>query len=329
MKNGLIKYPFDVDANKQALIQKYTIPGADYSENIARGMLASHATSRKNLLSILQDNKIYSYNELTKLHPKVVENNLLTTTDQLDIQLGLDNFVFLSMGRGTVSELVDHYLCFKHDIIWTKNALASLIEIAECGALVSPQTEQVHKILHWFTSDHIAKINDFAAQRLFSELVRGTDFDEILTLFLRKHYQTIRDYTTAQRFPEQILPQEFPFNKLNTDRRQGPQLMIPHELPLDDKLYALIDVYGTWDLKNNSRGKSSIRRNQIVRIKEVAKHLPKEHKISNHIFQKNPEGMEFGLMILINLLMQELWYLSMQGYEWDMEAWLIDLIKTY
>ena len=94
MHHKLINYPFDPEANKQALLQKYSIPGVGYSENLARVMLGSHATSRKNLLSILQDNKIYSYRKLTKIHPKVVANNLLTTTDQLDVKLGLDNFVF-------------------------------------------------------------------------------------------------------------------------------------------------------------------------------------------------------------------------------------------
>lgn len=75
----------DTQKNRDVLTQKYG--NAPLQTRLAETLLATHATSFTNLLSILKDKKIYSYQKLQKIHPHVVADPLLTTTDQLDIRL--------------------------------------------------------------------------------------------------------------------------------------------------------------------------------------------------------------------------------------------------
>ena len=71
-----------------------------------------HWTTIERWLSILHDKKIYAHHTLWEKKPHIYKDRQNNATDELDISLWLDKYVFLNIWRVNPGDLHDIYFCF-------------------------------------------------------------------------------------------------------------------------------------------------------------------------------------------------------------------------
>lgn len=237
------KYQADLKRNLDDQLQSYSgvepsVDMVDWSQKL----MAIHGTTIESLLSILNDGEIHSYAELESVHPEIPRNRQSRQTDELDINLGLHQYVFWNVGRVHPAALHDVYLCARNDLIEQPDNLVSMREIANLGALVSPEAQHIHREQHrGSTSAEIERINHEAAQKFFKLLVQGSDFSPLFARFLQKHYpESIAAYWADLCYPGTKLSiTEYRGVPMVSGTWEGPQLMTPGSVP-SEKVQSLL-----------------------------------------------------------------------------------------
>lgn len=156
-------------------------------------------------------------------------------TDDLDRKHGFDRYVFTTLGRCATQNEGEIMFAFPaSEILPQEGVLFSFKEIADYGALVSPEAEAVFRAR---TGKSPNARNAKAAGEFFRNVVRGSDAPRLLSSFLIAHYNEYVDYLLSLTYPGEkleIIPELGVHNVWG-----GPQCMVPDELPLDRCAYVL------------------------------------------------------------------------------------------
>lgn len=240
----------------------------DTAKHYAQKLLAVHGTTIESLYSILDDGRIFSYKELIEHHPEIVDDRQQRQTDELDVELGLHEFVFWNVGRVHPVAMHDVYLCAKNELVTRPDNLVSLREIVHFGALVSPEAKNVHRKLNGpMSNEEIQRINDEAAEKFFKTLISGPDFPGLFSRFFHRHYKDqLLQYLGTLSYPG-VSPS---FHRYSSEEAlvkgtwEGPQLMVPGSVGMEDVQALLVT---TTDKKKVEKiMKSGFPENKIFRI---------------------------------------------------------------
>jgi hypothetical protein len=194
---------------------------------------AVHGTTIERALGIIKDQRIASYATLAIEKPEVIANNITVNTDQLDVKLGLDKYVFLNLGRVHPFSVHPVYFVFPNSITKTAGAIASLREIVHFGALVSKEAEDFAKKANpKLTDNKIKNINRQAEVEFFKNSYRGADFiSEVFPRFIQREFPQIQHYTSSLMFPNaEVKTTQVGQEVVVHGCWEGPQIMVPKEI---------------------------------------------------------------------------------------------------
>lgn len=210
------------------------VPADSEMHTWSRFALGVHGTTIERAKRILECDEILSHRALSEQNAKVVTDRQSLQTDQLDVALGLDKYVFLSYGKIAPQgdKLYDVFFCFPNQRVLTENTLVSFREIAEFGALVSPEGVAHHQYHRNLSDNAIAALNEKATQSFFSNLFHAKDFrEELFPAFLYKNFEIFPHYLAALNYPGtsgklQEVGGEFSFEGMWS----GPQVMVENKI---------------------------------------------------------------------------------------------------
>lgn len=228
--------PLDFEANRVRVEQAFSLGGIEARPcdvERANALPCVHGTTVDRFLSIARDGAIYPHRQLRDIHPEIVEARLENATDELDFELGLDHYAFFSVGRCHPGDMQELYICFPHDLVQKPDALVAFKEIVHYGALVSPEAKRIFKAENPGANPNIR--NRSAAEKFFSELLTGEQFQELWPRFLQKWFPNgLMSYSAKGVFPTIFRPQD------GVSGWEGPQLTIPNQVDLKDSFYVLV-----------------------------------------------------------------------------------------
>lgn len=128
---------------------------------------------------------------------------MVANTDALDRKHGFDKYVFMTLGRNATHNGGEISLVFPAAGILKKpGVLFSLKEVADYGAMVSPEAEAVFRAN---TGKPAKARNEKAVREFFRNVVRGTDAPRVMTAFLQKHYAEYVEYLLSLTYPGEEL----------------------------------------------------------------------------------------------------------------------------
>ena len=229
---------FDVAANRENWLRRELsgVTADDVHNTWAKFHLAVHGTSLERSLSIIADGAIESHSSLERSHPEIVAQRLQNLTDALDIKLGLDRYVFLSVGRVHPTDVHPVYFLFQNSIAETPGSLVALREIVHFGALVSPEAADFYKRATGKRNLNVEKLNFNAASEFFTNQFSGSDFvNEIFPRFLQKHFSQVNRFTTTLLYPGASLNVRLADGVASTNAWEGPQLQFPGKISLGER----------------------------------------------------------------------------------------------
>lgn len=178
----LINYNFDAERNyRAALLDIRFKDQTPTSEQLAYAQTAPliHGTTVDRLERICGDTGLLM--PLAELDVRGLSSDfdkMDLSTDELDRELGMDNFTFWSLGRAKVSpEQHQVYLVVNNPNI-LQHSLVAFEDIAEMGAVVSPEWRQ-QLVEAGFSNDFIETRNRKAIRSYFRSLMMGEDFSDI------------------------------------------------------------------------------------------------------------------------------------------------------
>ena len=174
----------DFDVNKAKVIHENglnAVASSESSESLARLLPCVHGTTVDRLLSIICDKTIISHRSLASVHPEIPAARLENATDELDISLGLDAYVFLGVGRVHPVDVQESYVLFPSNLVNDPDSFVSMREIVHYGALVSPEAKRKFKRDSPRANPDV--VNKYASNKFFSDLLRGENFAEIFPFF--------------------------------------------------------------------------------------------------------------------------------------------------
>ncbi len=239
--NKLIKHRLNLQGNLRRLQNQLPkrVIGEEYKE-WGKGFLPVHGTSIEKFEQIVETGSIQSYDQLKAAGSQAVQNGLENATDDLDVKLGLHQYVFFNIGRVNPTEFHPVYLVMENDFIKRPGNLVALKEIVHHGALVSPQARAVHKNNN--PNANIRKINRRAAKEFFESVVEGKHFPELFGRFLQQHYsQNVHHYLSAATYPGETLREIYSDGIFKTmNFWEGPQLKVPQQVDFSDVACVLI-----------------------------------------------------------------------------------------
>ncbi len=228
----LIRYTFDPEKNAREMLRNLKSAPDDIHWTWAKYFLCIHGTTPELLRSIVEDDTVFSYAELEKIHPEVTQNRKERATDSLDIELGLHRYSFWNVGRVHPADVQDLYLCAPNSLIQSEGALVAPREITHFGALVSPESIAVRRESQ--PNLDVMKRNQSAVQQFFKTVVKGKDFRNIFGRFLQHHYpREYAHYLSAMFYPgEKPKIERIAGKQAIMNAWEGPQLKIPGAVPL-------------------------------------------------------------------------------------------------
>ena len=191
-----------------------------------------HGTTIERLEMIIKDGYINSHKELSSTRPNIVKQRLENATDELDISLGLDQYVFMNVGRVHPGDIQEVYICFPNSEISKEHNLVALQEITHFGAIVSPESARIHESM--YPNSSVKRTNKRATENFFKTVIKGETFPKLYASFLQKHFPNLLDYSTNLLFPN-----EKPVMKIIEDTPclvnawEGPQLKIPRRQSIE------------------------------------------------------------------------------------------------
>jgi hypothetical protein len=185
-----------------------------------------HVTTADRAMRILESWMLLPLARLKK--EGVVYDREWINTDKLDEKLWLDHYVFTTLWRNAFHNWWTISLAFRPTKILRQPwVLASLKEVGDYGALVSPEAEEVYRRATWKDP---WLVNRIAVQRFLGWLVRGEDFSRVFAWFLQKNFSKYLDYLTTFTYPGEVLST----NEIwSTNIWWWPQVMIPKLVNLD------------------------------------------------------------------------------------------------
>lgn len=303
-----------LENNASKLLNRFSFQ--ENRTSIGEALLLCHGTSSKNLNLILKSDRISSYKSLQENWSEVILDNNLVNTDLLDKKLWLDDYVFLSMWRWSISELNSHYLLFGNQILESEWALSSLLEIAELWSVVSEEARK----FYWFSKKKVAKLNSIAKKRFDAWLIKWSDFKNVFDAFYYAHYSDPLEYAMSLEYPLKSPLHKEPFNR-EIVPRQWPQLMVPYFVEIKRNLYAILDLY--WDQQYSYNEKY-----KVVNLYEVVKEIFGS-KTAIELLQYKGLPTDKNMM-LINLLIHNLWEMkSLWNHSQDLQSCLITYMKEW
>ncbi len=212
---------------------------SEYFTNYSALAPLVHGTSLPNLYSILDSGSVKSYASLEKIGHNAVSDSMLTQTDELDIKLGLHNFTFWDLGRGH-AETGQYGAYLLADNALLDEGLASFLEIANLGALVSPEAMAQYRYGLGFSEAQIERRNKQATDRYFEGLFLGSDFRNAFAKYLTAYHRNATSFFTMWHHHESDRSQDglvtIHKDTMKESIRsswQGPQLIVPGEVPLE------------------------------------------------------------------------------------------------
>ena len=186
----------------------------------------THVTTLENVENILRTGTILSIHaqeKQWKFHDRMEVN-----TDILDRKHWFDKYVFTTFGRTAFHNGWSIALAFPSTkILQTPWVIASAKEIADCGALVSKEAEEIYRDA---TNKDPALQNRKALNSFMSGIIHWSDFERFFTWFLLKNFSSYTQYLFALTYPGEEL-KENESGAMNI--WWWPQCMIPNSLSLD------------------------------------------------------------------------------------------------
>ena len=124
-------------------------------------------------------------------------------------------------------------LKFQNSLIDRPDNLVALREITHYGAIVSPESAELYRRTE--QGINIPMRNKKAADEFFKNIVRGTDFHKLFSVFLQNSYSNLLEYQTGTCFPgtnpTYKLIEGFPHM---SNSWEGPQLKVPRKVSIND-----------------------------------------------------------------------------------------------
>lgn len=284
----------------------------DIHETWARFFPAVHGTTFARAEKIVTCGEIRSYRTLVQQNSAEVRNRAEILTDSLDIQLGLDNSIFLSLGRVNPCDIHPIYFVFRNDIIENTQAAVALREIAHFRALVSPEAVEFARRAHPNLSDHeVQTRNQQAAENFFNNVFSHSDFiDSIFPRFLQLHFPQIGRYSGDIAYPQTTLEVVQAGNDVCVmNAWDGPQVMVPETISLGTTEPAILI---TDPIRSESMKKRLIaagaKEEQIFSVNEVLSiyqerfpEIGEYRKLLNEAFYLNMALRDIALMADYNV----------------------------
>lgn len=238
---GLLHYDFDPSRNAAQWnmnpAYRNVVPTAELATYSALAPLI-HATPLENVDGILRAGTIQSYADLAASGSPVVADRLKVKTDEFDISLGLHNFSFWNLGRAHVeSGSYGAYFIADNDLL--DDSLVGFHDIADFGALVSPEHQAEYQRELGLTDGQVKARNDEATRRYFAELFNGSDFREIFAKYVSVHHDQLRHYFTDMYHFEDKGDEGLIMRDINTFEVAmrmawpGPQVILPGSTDLE------------------------------------------------------------------------------------------------
>ncbi len=236
----LLNYVFDPEQNLktwEAETDQIETELTPYFRQYAQLAPLTHATSLEGLALTLKAGSIKPHAMLVKEGSSSVADRMQIQTDQLDIDLGLDQFTFWDLGRAhTETGAYGGYLIADNSLL--DEGLISFQEIADLGGIVSPEGAAEYKRVEGLTDQQIEEQNRQAAQSFFNGLFEGRIFREVFAKYLSNNHENVSSYLSMW---------DYHLGKLDNLQRvhkatgqlaircawQGPQLIVPGQVKMD------------------------------------------------------------------------------------------------
>ena len=233
--------------------------------------LPIHGTTIERAISIFRDGHIYSHKALKSEHPEIIADRMSLATDQLDEEMGQDNYVFLNVGRVNPGDIHDIYLCFSNEIIEESGSLVAFREVAHYGAKVSPEAARIYTQLH--PRVDIDELNRQAVTEYCKDLFFGKDFPALFAKFLQKYYSDtyyiyLRNLLYPNTQPETMKVGGY---TILSNGWEGPQLQIPGKISADKVKTVLVTTRDRKKIRKIQKQlkKAGVPKEQIVLMDEA------------------------------------------------------------
>lgn len=220
-----------LDENRDRLFSSMKKSDVDFV--VKKEMPLTHVTTTERVRGILESGELRS---MAKLEARNSAGcRISANTDELDRKHGFDKYVFTTLGRCATQNEGEIMFAFPaSEILPKEGVLFSFKEIADYGALVSPEAEAVFRAR---TGKSPKARNAKAVGEFFRNVVRGSDAPRLMSSFLIAHYNEYVDYLLSLTYPGEkleIIPELGVHNVWG-----GPQCMVPDALSLDSCAYVL------------------------------------------------------------------------------------------
>ncbi|HVU59230.1 MAG TPA: hypothetical protein VHC98_00085 [Candidatus Saccharimonadales bacterium] len=238
----------DFEINARTVAAQFEVDPEPVHERWAAAMPPVHGCRYNDALRIISEGEIKPYTNLRPRLPNGLPSPYLT--DQLDIQLGQHAFTFWNIGKVAPLEVFPVYFCARPELARRDDALVAMKDIAELGALVSPEAQQAYEQYH--PGESVELINQDAATAFFQSVVKGKDFRSIFARFLATHYPSIGEtaegggptesgaaYWRDLTYPNEQLQFRFFGDTMQPNTWNGPQLQLARPVKLRD-IWAII-----------------------------------------------------------------------------------------
>ncbi len=297
----------DFEANFRAFIdgELKGVRSSSLQQTWANFFMPVHGTTLDRALGIAEDRIIYSHRSLAELEHHVEQERLLNATDDLDMQIGMDQFVFTSVGRINPLDIQDVYFCFRSNLGEEKDSLVALREIVHFGALVSPEAARWRELALAPEKIDVAQINRIATVEFLQNVFRFEQFrDEIFPRFLMKHFgDALVQYCYRLEFPG-TKPQLQLLGNTGTATNiwDGPQLCIPEQIDFARHEPSVLVVNEDRDARKRLEA-SGIAKERIFAMSEVLEEY-------ESVFRRQGLNRKRDLYFFVNLALRDLALIS-------------------
>lgn len=215
----------------------HEIATSDLHTTWAHLFMPVHGTTVDRALQIIQDGSIFAHSAIGTQHPDIQQARISNATDALDIEIGMNKFVFASIGRVNPFDIQEAYFCFSSALGEKEGAFVALREIVHFGALVSPEAARWKALALAPAFLDVAARNQQATADFLQNVFRYADFrNEVFPRFLARNFgDNLGMYCTDLLYPgtdPEIL--KVGNEAIISNAWDGPQLCIPERVEIND-----------------------------------------------------------------------------------------------
>lgn len=262
-----------------------------WNENLLWKVPLIHLTIQDRAMKILESWKLLCHKSLKSKNSRSVSDNLYINTDILDMELWLDEYVFLSLWKSNANFDQDFdpedfvYFCFDTNNIWNIAwTIISEKEIAELWALVSKEWVEYVMNTKWFTMDKILDNNTKAIEKFYNTIMVWNTFEKMFPWFFVKYNISFIDFISSPCFPgDEVIKSKLLWKDVIHNYWQWFQFMVPDSVWLSWNLKTIV----VWDNVKINKIKQYLNTKniKIIRYSELVNEF---NTATNKEFKRNP-----------------------------------------